>query len=181
MKKLDKNLSRILYIQLALENYCLISGTENDKVNEAFNCLNNFRSTRKTMGEKEQVKKSNKVLSKLNCALDSVGRDKFIFYDDGDINYISSGSSNQKGGKVETKTNSNDLFNQNFKKILKIKSEIETYEIASGNINKLSNEAFKALNNLEKQKNTLDEIQKINMSNEILNKFTIVLEEIKNN
>ncbi len=87
MDKLEKNLSKILDMQLAIEDYELNTKIEHDEVNLAFDTLNNFRRTRKSMNKREEIIESEKVLNSLNNALDVIGRDKFIFYDDGDINY----------------------------------------------------------------------------------------------
>ena len=179
MNKLDKNLSKILYIQLAIENYELNTGIEHDEVNHAFEVLNKFRTKRKNLTEEEQFKESKEVLDLLNTALNVIGRDKFIFYEDGDINYKWDMSFKKKGGN----TNDSKLskYEVNLNKILKIKNTIESYELSTGHIDPLSNEAIKELENLEKLNNKLAESEKEKLSLEILIKFNKILNIIENN
>lgn len=40
------------------------------------------------MGIEEQYNKTEELLTKYDKVLDIVGRDNFMFYDDGDVNYI---------------------------------------------------------------------------------------------
>ena len=66
-------------------------------------------------------------------------------------------------------------------KILKIKNTIESYELSTGHIDPLSNEAIKELENLEKLNNKLAESEKEKLSLEILIKFNKILNIIENN
>ena len=85
---LKKNLSKILYIQLALEGYDLNTGKTNKTLERAYQSLTKFREAKKALGEEEQLKQSFEVLDKLDKALDSIGREKFKFYEDGSVEYI---------------------------------------------------------------------------------------------
>ena len=55
---------------------------------EIINDVNNYRRTRAENSIDKRIELSDKILDKYNKLLDIVGREKFIFYDDGDINYI---------------------------------------------------------------------------------------------
>lgn len=50
----------------------------------------------------EQIRITNEIVKKYNDAFDLIGRDNFIFYDDGDINYI------WKGGEKMSKGSNRD-------------------------------------------------------------------------
>lgn len=87
MGAIENNLTRILKISLALESYQDNVGENNDIIDKAFDIIGSLRERREFLTKKEQLEETNKVLAKLNEVLDIVGREKFIFYDDGDINY----------------------------------------------------------------------------------------------
>jgi peroxiredoxin len=79
---------RLFKISLAFESY----GDDNkenfpdlDKVIEDHNL---FYDKEDKLSEKELTKEIEKLLTEYDKVLDIVGRDKFIFYNDGDVNYI---------------------------------------------------------------------------------------------
>lgn len=87
-KELKKNLTTLLTMQLALESY-LDDTKRNEKIIAETNReLGEFRNNRATSSIEEQIKESNLIIDKYNQVLDLIGRDSFIFYPDGDINYI---------------------------------------------------------------------------------------------
>lgn len=87
-KELKKNLTTLLTMQLALESY-LDDTKRNEKIIAETNReLGEFRNNRATSSIEEQIKESNLIIDKYNQVLDLIGRDNFIFYPDGDINYI---------------------------------------------------------------------------------------------
>ncbi len=88
-EKIKDNEYRILKLDLAFEDY------QDDKqdtsmplFDEIINDVNNYRRTRAENSIDKRIELSDKILDKYNKLLDIVGREKFIFYDDGDINYI---------------------------------------------------------------------------------------------
>lgn len=92
---LMKEYSRRLFkLDLALESY------EDDTKNvipllkETTIELNKFRKLRDQMKPDDQIKTMEILLEKYNKVLDIIGRENFIFYDDGDINYIWGGEKN---------------------------------------------------------------------------------------
>ena len=90
---MEESLKNIMYqvnrLSLAFEDYTDNTGNYDVlQINEAFDKLKKFRNSKNALSEKEQKEFLNKILDKFNESLDIVGRDKFVFYDDGDINYI---------------------------------------------------------------------------------------------
>ena len=78
----------MLKMQLTLESF-----GDDDNVNipllrETHLKLGNFRDIRNFLTESEQIKMSDEIIEDYNKVLDIAGRENFIFYDDGDINYI---------------------------------------------------------------------------------------------
>lgn len=95
MKEFDKNMAAILEIDLALEDYEDDTGKEYTKdEKKIFDDLKLLRKEKNTMEEQELIIRSKDILSKLNKLLDKIGREKFIFYNDGDINYKWNGGKN---------------------------------------------------------------------------------------
>ena len=89
MLKFDKNMVDILEIQLALESYRDDTLTEfTDEEGKILDDLQLLREQRNNLPEEEKIKKSEDILVRLNNVLDEIGREKFIFYDSGEINYI---------------------------------------------------------------------------------------------
>ena len=79
----------ILEIQLALESYRDDTLTEfTDEEGKILDDLQLLREQRNNLPEEEKIKKSEDILVRLNNVLDEIGREKFIFYDSGEINYI---------------------------------------------------------------------------------------------
>ena len=84
----NNNKSTILDFDLALENYLDDNNKSFPLLDEAIQDSNHFRDNKKNLSEEDQQVVMDKIIKKYNQALDVIGRDKFIFYADGDINYI---------------------------------------------------------------------------------------------
>lgn len=84
---LKKNMSKIMDLSLAFENYCDNTGSNLDFLNEIYKKASDLRNKKDLLGEEEQIKISNEIINDFEKLLDTVGRDKFIFYDDGSIEY----------------------------------------------------------------------------------------------
>ncbi len=85
--KFEKNMSKILYLQLAFEDYSLHSGNEPElyiKINEETQQL---REQKDQIDEKTKIEKSLDILNQYEELLKIVGKEKFIFYEDGSIEY----------------------------------------------------------------------------------------------
>lgn len=90
--ELKKNLYKLFKLDLAFESYMDDTNDDNFLLNEIIMERNNFMKEQKSKNIEEQYKLTTEMLKKYNNILDIVGRDNFIFYDDGDINYIWKGS-----------------------------------------------------------------------------------------
>jgi hypothetical protein len=95
-EKLKKMRCKLLSMQLALENYEDDNGTKTSLIEEGHIALGKFRDECLSMSSEEQLKKANDIIKIYNKAFDLIGRDNFIFYDDGDINYIWKGKKNNE-------------------------------------------------------------------------------------
>ncbi len=91
---LRKNFRLLFKLDLAFESYEDDTGDNIPLLKETTIELNNFRKEKKDMPIDQQMKLSEKILKKYNQVLDLVGRDNFIFYEDGDINYKWNGGKN---------------------------------------------------------------------------------------
>ena len=92
---LENNLRRLLRLQLALENYEDDTGENQQLLKEANLELKKFRETKQNLSSEEQINITDKIIEKYNQIIDIIGKDKFVFYDDGDINYIWRGENNE--------------------------------------------------------------------------------------
>ncbi len=77
----------IFRISLALEDYQDHTNKNNDLINEAFELVNYFNTIKDDLSKEEKLKKSNELLLKLDYVFNIIGKEKFIFYNDGDVNY----------------------------------------------------------------------------------------------
>ena len=89
LKYVVKNLK----YSLAVENYEDDTGKTSETNDQAWNLLNEYRAIKDSLSKEEELEMVKKISEAFDLAVDEIGRDKFIFYDDGDINYI------WKGGK----------------------------------------------------------------------------------
>ena len=85
---LKKNERLLFKLDLALESY--VDDTSNTflLLKEATKQLNEYRKEKNNLDLNQQLKTSKQLLKKYNDVLDIIGKDKFIFYEDGDIEYI---------------------------------------------------------------------------------------------
>ena len=88
-EKIKDNEYRILRLSLAFENY-EDNGRDTSMplFDEIINNVNDYRKTRMSNSIENRIELSNKILDKYNELLDIVGRDNFIFYDYGNVDYI---------------------------------------------------------------------------------------------
>ena len=93
-EKLKKNSKLLFKLDLAFESYEDNNNINISLLNETTLELNEFRRKKINMGIEEQYNKTEELLTKYDKVLDIVGRDNFMFYDDGDINYIWKGGKN---------------------------------------------------------------------------------------
>lgn len=93
-EELKKNCKLLFKLDLAFESYEDNNNINIPLLNETTLELNEFRRKKINMGIEEQYNKTEELLTKYDKVLDIVGRDNFMFYDDGDINYIWKGGKN---------------------------------------------------------------------------------------
>lgn len=91
---LENNLRQLLRLQLALESYEDDTGENPQLLKEANLELKKFRETKQNLSSEEQINITEKIIEKYNQIIDIIGKDKFVFYNDGDINYIWRGAKN---------------------------------------------------------------------------------------
>ena len=85
--KYDKNMSKILYLQLAFESYYDHSGSDSelyDKIN--IQTADLWKQENK-LDERTKVKMSKDILKQYKDLLKMVGKEKFIFYHHGSVEY----------------------------------------------------------------------------------------------
>ena len=92
--KLENNKRQLLRLQLALESYEDDTGENLQLLKETNLELKKFRETQENISNEEQINITDKIIEKYNQIINMIGKDKFIFYDDGDINYIWRGGNN---------------------------------------------------------------------------------------
>ena len=90
LKKYEK---KNYYSSLALESYEDNTGINNKLVEDAWNLINEYRKIKDTLSLEKRIKFAKEISEKFDSAIAEIGKEKFIFYDDGVINYI------WKGGK----------------------------------------------------------------------------------
>lgn len=86
--KYSSNVKKYLNMSLALESYSDDTGDNSPFKDDAFKVLKEIRANKyKGMPEQEILEKQDYVVERLNKLIDKVGRGKFTFYDDGQLNY----------------------------------------------------------------------------------------------
>ena len=88
MEEYNHNMKLILSRQLAFESYQDDTGNNIDLLDKAYEDLAQFRKEKDKFSDSEKLRLSKEILEKFDNVLDIIGRENFIFYDDGDINYI---------------------------------------------------------------------------------------------
>ena len=84
---LKENMSKILDLQLAFETYIDNTGAKIDLSEQTYNDIKELRKNIDNFTKNENIIKSNKILTNFEKLLELVGHDKFIFYEDGKIEY----------------------------------------------------------------------------------------------
>lgn len=74
--------------QLALEAYCDNTKDKTIYTHPSFEILKQLRANFKTLAEKDILEMSQQVVDGFSELVNKIGKDKFVVYDDGDINYI---------------------------------------------------------------------------------------------
>lgn len=80
-------MSKILYLDLAFENYDDDTQNHDSLLIKTWEKLGYLRENRNILEENEKLKLSQEILDDFEKILDIVGREKFNIYDDGSILY----------------------------------------------------------------------------------------------
>ena len=86
--KFQSNISKNLKSALALENYADCNGDDEIYKDEAFVLLKEYRSKQKEMTEQQLLETTELIGKKFDELFSKIGREKFVFYEDGDVNFI---------------------------------------------------------------------------------------------
>jgi len=86
--KNKSNDRKILKASLALENYADCNNRNNIYNDECFVMLNEYYKNKPNMSEQQLLETTSLLVEKFDLLFNKIGRDNFIFYDDGDINFI---------------------------------------------------------------------------------------------
>lgn len=87
-KRYSKNV--LLYLHMSLQLECYADHTKDESVydTEGFKTLDYLRDNRDKLSSEELLKYTDLIIKQFNETIDKIGRDKFITYDDGDVDYI---------------------------------------------------------------------------------------------
>ena len=77
-----------LRYQLALEDYELDTGNELELLMTIWRKLDVFRKNRENWSLEKQIQEAKIIQENFKKIVNKIGKEHFIFYDDGDINYI---------------------------------------------------------------------------------------------
>ena len=87
-KKHTDNVCRYIRISLQLECYADDTGDESVYDTPGFKTLDELRKNYDNYTNEELIEKAELVIKQFNETIDKLGRDKFITYEDGDVEYI---------------------------------------------------------------------------------------------
>lgn len=73
---------------LGVENYADCTGDDSVYDDISFQLLKQYREKKDKMSEDELLESTAIIIEEFDNLLNKIGRDKFIFYEDGDVNYI---------------------------------------------------------------------------------------------
>lgn len=91
LEKFSHNMGLLLEYQLALESYMLLNDIKNnDRIENAIKALSDLRKLAKNINDEEEedlYKETIKIINQFKLLISEIGKEKFIFYDDGTIEY----------------------------------------------------------------------------------------------
>ncbi len=85
----NENMSKILNLQLVFEDYEDNTGEELPLLYQIYDDIHNLRQDRdnNNLSDKDKISRSNAILNNFEKLFNIVGKDKFIFYEDGKVEY----------------------------------------------------------------------------------------------
>ena len=94
-KLYEKNMRKIFFLDLAIENYEDNTGKNIKNLEKTFNELKHLRKENEKMNNEEKIELSKKILKEFENAVEEIGKSKFKFYSDGKIEYLWNESSDR--------------------------------------------------------------------------------------
>jgi len=87
--RFNENMSKILNLQLVFEDYEDNTGIKQPLLYQIYGDIHNLRQDRdnNNLSDEDKILRSNAILNNFEELFDIVGKDKFIFYEDGGIGY----------------------------------------------------------------------------------------------
>ena len=95
-KLYEKNMRKIFFLDLAIENYEDNTGKNIKNLEKTFNELKHLRKENEKMNSEEKIELSKKILKEFENAVEEIGKSKFKFYSDGKIEYLWNESSERE-------------------------------------------------------------------------------------
>ena len=95
-KLYEKNMRKIVFLDLAIENYEDNTGKNIKNLEKTFNELKHLRKENEKMNNEEKIELSKKILKEFENAVEEIGKSKFKFYSDGKIEYLWNESSERE-------------------------------------------------------------------------------------
>ena len=95
-KLYEKNMRKIVFLDLAIENYEDNTGKNIKNLEKTFNELKHLRKENEKMNNEEKIELSKKMLKEFENAVEEIGKSKFKFYSDGKIEYLWNESSERE-------------------------------------------------------------------------------------
>lgn len=86
-RRYSKNVLLNLHISLQLESYADDTKDKSVYQTEGFKTLRFFRTNGDKLSSEELLKLTDLIFKQFNETIDKIGREKFITYDDGDVDY----------------------------------------------------------------------------------------------
>ena len=85
----NENMSKILNLQLVFEGYVDNTNANLPLLEQIYQEISDLRKDRDRgiLNDKDKISRSNAILNNFEKLLNIVGKDKFIFYEDGKVEY----------------------------------------------------------------------------------------------
>jgi len=87
-KKYSHKVATYIHISLQLECYANDTGDDSIYETPGFKTLNELRNNKENYTNDELFKMAELIIKQFNETIDKIGRDKFITYEDGDVEYV---------------------------------------------------------------------------------------------
>ena len=105
---MDKNNTLAVNMQKVFKLSLLLEDIQDDynyvvkEIDKVFDKINEYREKKDALSDEELLTITNDIIKKSDKIIDLVGKDNYIFYDDGAINYIWSNNRNKNLKKEDS-------------------------------------------------------------------------------